>query len=1003
MPDSPPAMGDGFRRRVEHNGRLIFSGQPLNKAETMENWLNVAVFAGTVCFSIVAFLYLFIYSKYKSQFLLLWSCAWLSHALRNAVILVNELNGTGLAWRLIEQLLVINTGMFLLWGSLNYFGTPAKRGLLPALLLAAVWIPSAFMLHVPQPWFYIPAYFYFSAALLVNGYVVLKKSPPASIGGRIAGLALILWGFHDLDYPFLRPVAWFAPWGFLIGASLGLLSAIAVIMAYFERLQEELVRSENRFRSLFHGHDAPFLLVEPGSGDIVDANEGAAGFYGYARDELRSMNIARISTLSPDELALVPREVIEGRRKKFMLPHRLKSGEERIVEVYAASVEVSGRALLFSIIHDVTERKRAEDALRESEERLRIIADNSHDWEYWRAPDGKYLWVSPSCETISGHRAVEFTGEAAATILKITHPDDRRLWEGHINDVDSLSPGHRELDMRIVKPTGEIVWISHTCKPIFGKDGTFLGRRGCNRDITRRKLAEQALKDSEERLRRAEGVAGTGNWEFDIAGQSVDASDGARRICGLRRKKMTLAEVQALPLPEYRRPLDEMLHGLITENKPYSMDFKLRRPTDAAIVDIHAVAEHDANRNIVFGIIQDISERKKSEESLLRATNQANAANKVKSEFLANMSHEIRTPLNGVMGMLQLLNTTALDAQQKECLLAALQSSQRLSRLLSDILDLSRIDAGRLALQKSAFTVNEVRDSLAELFRVAAQEKGLGLEFFFRERMPPVLIGDENRLLQILFNLVGNAVKFTEQGGVRVEADVLAYTGSARVRILFSVSDTGIGIADDQLQGIFEPFTQAEGSYTRRFQGAGLGLSIVRKLVRLMDGGLAVDSAAGRGTTFYLSLPFTLPGAGPGQAEQPVPPARAATRLRVLFAEDDQVSSISGKRMLEKFGHTVVAVADGRKALARLAEQDFDLLLMDVQMPVLDGVEATRRIRASGKAHAGIPIVAMTAYAMPGDREKFLAAGMDDYLTKPVEIEELDAVIRRVLDKRTAR
>jgi PAS domain S-box-containing protein len=344
----------------------------------MESWITVALFAGAVCFAIVAFLYLFLYSKYKAPYLLLWSCAWLSHALRSAVILAGVPHGPVVALQLVEQLLEINTGMFLLWGSLDYFGKPAGAALLSALLLGGVWAPAAVLLKAPSPWLHIPAYFYFAAALFANGYVMLKKSPPASIGGRIAGLALILWGIHNLDYPFLRPVAWFAPWGFLIGASLGLISAIAVIMAYFERLQEELARSENNFRTLFHGHNAPFLLIDPPTGDILDANQGAAEFYGYARDELRALNIARINTLPPGDIIHGLRRAINGGQKKFLFTHRLKNGDERNVEVYEAPVEVSGRTLLFSIVHDVTERQRAAAALLEAKQAAELA---KAEWE----------------------------------------------------------------------------------------------------------------------------------------------------------------------------------------------------------------------------------------------------------------------------------------------------------------------------------------------------------------------------------------------------------------------------------------------------------------------------------------------------------------------------------------------------------------------------------------------------------------------------------------------
>jgi two-component system CheB/CheR fusion protein len=382
----------------------------------------------------------------------------------------------------------------------------------------------------------------------------------------------------------------------------------------------------------------------------------------------------------------------------------------------------------------------------------------------------------------------------------------------------------------------------------------------------------------------------------------------------------------------------------------------------------------------------------------------AEQANRAKTEFLANMSHEIRTPLNGISGMLQLIDNSNLDEYQKEYLVAAKHSCKRLTNLLSHILDLSSIESGKFSLRENTFSLSDIKESVRELFAIESARKNLSFQFNLDLRLPSRIIGDEARVLQILFNLAGNAIKFTESGSVRIDAYELPRHDPAACRILFTIQDTGIGIADQLQKEIFDPFVQAEGAYKRRFQGAGLGLAIVRKLVRLLGGTLAVDSVEGEGTTFYLSLPFRLPTSTDQSADatSASDTARPQAKGHILFVEDDAVNALSGKSLLRTAGFSLDLATDGREALELLRQKHFDLILMDIQLPVLDGVEATRIIRGTKEfeAQARIPIIAMTAYAMAGDREKFLQAGFDAYLSKPFTVEELNAIVLNFINKK---
>ena len=405
----------------------------------------------------------------------------------------------------------------------------------------------------------------------------------------------------------------------------------------------------------------------------------------------------------------------------------------------------------------------------------------------------------------------------------------------------------------------------------------------------------------------------------------------------------------------------------------------------------------------------DIDARRQAEAELRTAktlaeelARKAEAASEAKSQFLANMSHEIRTPLNGVLGMLQLLGTTPLSPEQGEYVEAAAKSCKRLTNLLADILDLSRIESGRLLVCQELFRIEDVRGAVVELFEPAARDKGVALRVVVDDAVPRHLIGDETRLRQIAFNLVGNAVKFTARGEVRLDIGLQRPATKTACRLLLTVSDTGIGIDDGQLARIFEPFIQAEGTFTRAYQGAGLGLAIVRRLVVLLGGSLAVDNTPG-GTTFYVSAPFGLPSlprpepeAGPPAALPPAGCAPGEPGLRVLLAEDDAPSRVACLRALERAGHRVTAVDNGQAVLELLERQEFDVALLDMQMPVINGMEAMRHIREGRAGNPDIPIVAVTGYAMFGDDARFLAAGADGYIAKPVDFATLTATVARV-------
>ncbi len=405
----------------------------------------------------------------------------------------------------------------------------------------------------------------------------------------------------------------------------------------------------------------------------------------------------------------------------------------------------------------------------------------------------------------------------------------------------------------------------------------------------------------------------------------------------------------------------------------------------------------------VGGIVcfsEDVSARKQAELVTLAAKEAAEAANKAKSEFLANMSHEIRTPLNGVLGMLQLLRDGATPDEQSVYSHMAYDAARRLLSLLNDILDFSRMEAGRIALTNEPFQLESVFESVSNVFSMACMSKRLKLSCSMEPGMRGGFVGDEARIRQILFNLVGNAVKFTPAGSVSVEAWVRPLKGKTGWSHLYiCVSDTGIGIPDEKIDHVFQRFTQTDASYTRKYEGAGLGLAIVKRLMQVMGGDITVDSVLGQGTAIYLHLPMRLPGRDAlQQGEGTSAPVAPGDKLHILVVEDEAISQMAIVTLLQRMGHLVTSANNGREAVERARETRYDCILMDIQMPELNGVEATEQIRQIAKPsdRAGVWIIALTAYALAGDKEKFLEAGLDDYVSKPVQERPLREALLRI-------
>ncbi len=822
-----------------------------------------------------------------------------------------------------------------------------------------------------------------------------------------------------------------------------------------------------------------------------------------------------------------------------------RSAEEVLTERTASLAEVNAR-----LTQEIAERNKLEEELRAREDRYRTVADFTYDWEFWVGPDGKFLWVAPSCKRVTGYSAEEFM-EDVSLFHNIIYPDDRDMMMRHTSD----SLRHEQdmsfsLDFRIVRRDGEVRWINHVCQPVHTDGKRLLGRRASNRDITERRRIEEALREEEARFRHIYENSPVMMHSIDMQGVVRNVNGRWLGEMGYSRDEVVGRKIDFAMTPE---STNAALHTIVPQ---FWRDGNVRNveyqyvKKDGTVIDVildSTVMNDPAWGQVSLSTVRDVTARKKAERDLVATRESAEQANRAKSEFLANMSHEIRTPINGIIGMTELTLNTQLTPEQREYLETVEMSAESLLRLINDFLDFSKIEAGKLDIVAMDFSLRDFIGNTMSTLAVHAHRKGLELIYHIPSTTPDALTGDPGRLRQVLVNVVGNAVKFTDRGEVvvRVETDS---EDENELTLRLSVSDTGIGIPPDKQQKIFQTFEQVDTSTSRKYGGTGLGLAISSQLVEKMGGSIWVESEPNKGSTFHFIVrvglqsqpvhtpvveemadlkdlpllvvddnatnrrileetvlqwgmkptvvdsgraalaamevaynvgrPFKLvltdcmmpemdgfqlterinqdprlktatiimlTSAGErGDASRCVnlgisayllkpikqselfftvskvlqgPPSpetqslitrhsirESRRRLRILLAEDNPVNQKVAARMLERMGHTVSIAENGTEVLGALEKQSFDLILMDIQMPEVDGFEATRSIRERERnTGEHLPIVAMTAHAMKGDKEKCLQAGMDGYIAKPINVQQLFETIESLFhDRQTA-
>jgi PAS domain S-box-containing protein len=558
--------------------------------------------------------------------------------------------------------------------------------------------------------------------------------------------------------------------------------------------------------------------------------------------------------------------------------------------------------------------------------------------------------------------------------------------------------GWRTTEEEVAFVDGRTIW--RFSSQIRNEKGDYVAHLHLYEDITGRRLADEKIRENEASLADAQRIAHVGSWNLDLDTQEFSASAEMHRIVGLNPDNTTLS------FTEMTRKIHagdvelfiEAIENTINRVEPCDLALRIVLPekeTKHVRYRANPIRKSDGTIKSLTGIIHDITQQKLAEEQLIAAKELAEYSVRIKEEFLANMSHEIRTPLNGIVGMTHLLSQTELSTEQQQFMRAIRFSADSLMVIINDILDLAKIESGKLQIEESRFNVRQVLKDVIGIFSIKTQEKGVEIFTKVKDNVPESLLGDSVRLNQILLNLIGNAVKFTQEGFIGVSVE-LNESNTEHTEVMFSVKDTGIGIAKDKLMVIFESFTQATGDTTRKFGGTGLGLAICKKLVELQGGKLLVNSQLGRGSEFTFSILYKKlsPTVAAIQSSPTVDfPTELPSSVRILLAEDNEINRIIILTMLNKWQEVMVHVdvaGNGKEVLEMMKINEYDLILMDCQMPEMDGYTATRIIRRDMEGDKQrIPIIAITASALKHDEEKVFESGMDDFIPKPFDPKQL--------------
>ena len=899
-----------------------------------------------------------------------------------------------------SQLLISGVLMGSGIGLMHYSGMAAMR-MTPQLRYDPLWFLASIGVAVLLSTVALWIRFGLRNSRLGNGQTVL-------LSGTVMGLAIA--GMHYFGMASARFIGVQEP-GFTSSltdnAYLALAIALMVIalgtlvfggnaLLRYRPLYEKILANEAKLKTIVNTTVDGMITIDV-TGTVLSANPAIERLFGWKEQELLGKNIKMLmpepyhsnhdqylSDYQKTGIAHIigqEREVIGLHREGRQFPIRLAVGKAIL----------PNQTLYVGFISDISERKQMQDELAASEQQFRTLIDNIPGVTFrsdCHEPWGK-IFISDGIEKLSGWSKQAFMN-GTIHIFDIIHPDDRnRVRQTVLTALQDHQP--YVLEYRIYCKNQSQRWVSESARGVYSDADQPVLIDGVILDITEAKLHNAEFESTVQAINSAMAVI-----EFDLHGNVRYANDNWLNMSGYTLEEIAGQHHSILCLPQelesgsYKAMWQALCSGDFFHGE------YCRKTKQGNELWLHAfynpILGADGKPYKIIALLTDLSERKAMELALISAKNKAEAATAAKSAFLANMSHEIRTPMTSIIGYTDLLHDTQLNPDQKQLLDTVGQSAGSLLVLLNDILDIAKLEQGAMELEHESFSLRRVCQQVLDVLRISADKKGLRLRFNIPTDLHDIYIGDEPRIRQILINLIGNAIKFTETGEVSLEIK------QEREWITLTICDTGIGMDQDALSKIFSPFTQADSSISRRFGGTGLGTTIARQLVEMMKGAIDVRSTLGQGSTFEVRLPLeqgTLPAATSAPAQ-----TMALPPLEILIADDVPQNLKLLTIILNRKGHTITTANHGLEALEQVKNRPFDVILMDVQMPEMDGLTAAREIRRNEQSQglASTPIIALTASVLLEDRQAAIEAGMSGFASKPIDLRQLEAEIARVLE-----